>query len=128
MRLLMDTCAFYWWDRGTGFTGAARRAVEDPANETFVSAVSAWELVTKWRSGKQPEFGALASNFVKVIEAHGFNTLAISVEHALHAASLPMHHRDPFDRMLIAQSLMANMPIITPDTVFDQYGVARIWR
>jgi PIN domain nuclease of toxin-antitoxin system len=64
---------------------------------------------------------------VKVIEAHGFNRLPISVEHALQAASLPLHHRDPFDRMLIAQSLMENMLMITPDAVFDQYGAKRLW-
>ena len=64
---------------------------------------------------------------MKVVEAHGFNLLSISVEHALQAASLPLHHRDPFDRMLIAQSLMENVRIVTPDVVFDQYGVKRIW-
>jgi PIN domain nuclease of toxin-antitoxin system len=69
----------------------------------------------------------LASTFVKVIEAHGFNQLPISVEHALHAASLPLHHRDPFDRMLIAQSLMENMLIVTPDVAFNPSGVKRIW-
>jgi PIN domain nuclease of toxin-antitoxin system len=127
IRLLLDTCAFYWWDRGTAFSDAARRAVEGAATETFVSAASAWEIVTKWRSGKQPEFGALASSFLEVIAAHSFHRLPLSVEHALHAANLPMHHRDPFDRMMIAQSLAENMPIVTPDAVFDRYGVARIW-
>ena len=125
-RLLLDTCAFYWWDRGTDITNSARHAIEN-AVETFVSAASAWEIMTKWRSGKQPEFAGLASTFVKVVEAHGFNLLSISVEHALQAASLPLHHRDPFDRMLIAQSLMENVRIVTPDVVFDQYGVKRIW-
>ena len=113
-RLLLDTCAFYWWDRGTDITDSARHAIEN-AVETFVSAASAWEIMTKWRSGKQPEFAGLASTFVKVVEAHGFNLLSISVEHALQAASLPLHHRDPFDRMLIAQSLMENVRIVTPE-------------
>jgi PIN domain nuclease of toxin-antitoxin system len=126
MRLLLDSCAFYWWDRGTDITDVARHAIEN-ADETFVSAASAWEIMTKWRSGKQPEFAGLASTFVKVIEAHGFNQLPINVEHALQAASLPLHHRDPFDRIMIAQSLMENIVIITPDEVFDQYGVKRIW-
>jgi PIN domain nuclease of toxin-antitoxin system len=126
MRLLMDSCAFYWWDRGTDITDVARHAIEN-ADETFVSAASAWEIVTKWRSGKQAEFAGLASTFVKVIEAHGFNQLPISVGNALQAASLPLHHRDSFDRMLIAQSLMETMVIVTPDMVFDQYGVKRIW-
>src|ERR1700730_5292677 len=124
--LLLDTCTFYWWDRGSDITNEARHAIEH-ANETFVSAASAWEIMTKWRSGKQPEFGGLASSFVKVIEAQGFNQLPISVGNALQAASLPLHHCDPFDRMLIAQSLMETMVIVTPDMVFDQYGVKRIW-
>jgi PIN domain nuclease of toxin-antitoxin system len=126
MRLLLDTCTFYWWDRGTDVTDDAWHAIEN-ANETFISAASAWEIMTKWRSGKQPEFAGLASTFVKVIEAHGFNQLPISVEHALHAASLPLHHRDHFDRILIAQSLMENVLIVTPDVAFDRYGVKRIW-
>jgi PIN domain nuclease of toxin-antitoxin system len=126
MRLLLDTCAFYWWDLGTDITGAARHAIEN-ANETFVSAACAWEVMTKWRSGKQPEFAGLASTFGKVIDAHGFNQLPITVDHALHAASLPLRHRDPFDRILIAQSLMESLPIVTPDVVFDLYGVRRIW-
>jgi PIN domain nuclease of toxin-antitoxin system len=83
--------------------------------------------VTKWRSGKQPEFGIIANNFIKLAEEHGFYQLGLSVDHALRAASLPMHHRDLFDRMLIAQSLSETMAIATPDAVFDLYGVSLIW-
>ncbi len=126
MRLLLDTCAFYWWDLGSNITDAARRAIEN-ADNTFVSAASAWEVMTKWRSGKQPEFAGLASTFVKVIDAHGFDQLPIGIDHALHAAGLPLHHRDPFDRMLIAQGLTENLLMVTPDAVFDLYGVQRIW-
>ncbi len=126
IRLLLDSCSFYWWDQGIEITDKARRAIEQ-AGEVFVSAASAWEIMTKWRSGKQPEFGQLANSFIRVAEAHGFFQLAVSVEHALQAASLPMHHRDPFDRMLIAQGLMEGLPIVTPDSIFDEYGITRVW-
>jgi PIN domain nuclease of toxin-antitoxin system len=126
IRLLLDSCSFYWWDQGIEITDGARQTIEQ-AGEVFVSAVSAWEIMTKWRSGKQPEFGQLANSFIQVTEAHGFIRLAVSVEHALLAASLPMHHRDPFDRMLIAQGLIEGSPIVTPDTIFDHYGIKRVW-
>ena len=126
IRLLLDSCAFYWWDQGIEITDTARPSIEQ-ATEVFVSAASAWEIMTKWRSGKQPEFGHLANRFIPVCEAHGFSRLAVSVEHALHAASLPMHHRDPFDRMLIAQGVTEGLSIVTPDRVFGRYGIERVW-
>jgi PIN domain nuclease of toxin-antitoxin system len=125
-RLLLDSCSFYWWDQGIEITDMARQAIEQ-AGEVLVSAASAWEIMTKWRSGKAPEFGQLANSFIQVTEAHGFIQLAISVEHALQAASLPMHHRDPFDRMLIAQGLIEGLPIVTPASIFDRYGTKRVW-
>ena len=126
IRLLLDSCSFYWWDQGIEITDMARQAIEQ-AGEVLVSAASAWEIITKWRSGKAPEFGQLANSFIQVTEAHGFIHLAISVEHALQAASLPIHHRDPFDRMLIAQGLIEGLPIVTPDSIFDRYGTKRVW-
>ena len=126
IRLLLDSCSFYWWDQGIEIADKARQAIEQ-AGEVFVSAASAWEIMTKWRSGKQPEFGQLANSFIQVIEAQGFTQLAVSVQHALQAASLPTHHRDPFDRMLIAQGLIEGLPIVTPDPIFDRYGAKRVW-
>ena len=126
IRLLLDSCSFYWWDQGIEITDMARQAIEQ-AGEVLVSAASAWEIMTKWRSGKAPEFGQLANSLIQVTEAHGFIQLAISAEHALQAASLPMHHRDPFDRMLIAQGLIEGLPIVTPDSIFDRYGTKRVW-
>ena len=126
IRLLLDSCSFYWWDQGIEITDMARQAIEQ-AGEVLVSAASAWEIMTKRRSGKAPEFGQLANRFIQVTGAHGFIQLAISAEHALQAASLPMHHRDPFDRMLIAQGLIEGLPIVTPDSIFDRYGTKRVW-
>jgi PIN domain nuclease of toxin-antitoxin system len=108
-------------------TAKARSAIADPATEKFVSAVSAWEIVTKWRSGKELGFAPMAVNFARVIQAQGFRELALAVKHAELSANLPMHHRDPFNRMLIAQALLENMAIVTGDSIFDLYGVNRVW-
>lgn len=126
--LLLDTCTFYWWHTGDELlTAKARAAIADPAAEKFVSAVSAWEIVTKWRSGKEPGFAPMAVNFAGVIQSQGFKDLALTVRHAELSANLPMHHKDPFDRMLIAQALLENRAIVTGDSVFDRYGVNRLW-
>jgi PIN domain nuclease of toxin-antitoxin system len=126
--LLLDTSAFYWWRTGDELlTAAARAAIANPATETFVSAVSAWEIVTKWRSGKEPGLAAMAVGFAGVIKAQGFMELALTVRHAELSANLPMHHKDPFDRMLIAQALLENCGIVTGDLIFDRYGVNRLW-
>jgi PIN domain nuclease of toxin-antitoxin system len=126
--VLLDTCAFYWWHTGNELlTAKARAAIADPAAEKIVSAVSAWEIVTQWRSGKEPGFAPMAVNFARVIQAQGFKELALTVRHAELSANLPMHHEDPFDRMLAAQALLENMAIVTGDSIFDLYGVNRIW-
>ena len=126
--LLLDTCAVYWWHIGSPhLSETARSAIEGADPTAFVSAASAWEMVTKWRSGKQPEFGPMASNFADILAAQAFKELPISVAHAMHAASLPFHHRDPFDRIIIAQALLEGLPVVTSDSIFDPYGVDRIW-
>lgn len=126
--LLLDTCPFYWWHTGDALlTAKARAAIADLATENFVSAVSAWEIVTKWRSGKEPGFASMAVDFAGVIQAQGFRELALTVRHAELSANLPMHHKDPFDRMLIAQALLENMAIVTGDSIFDLYGMNRMW-
>lgn len=126
--LLLDTCAIYWWHVGSPhLSGKAQSAISRQGVTLFVSAASAWEMVTKWRSGKQPEFGAVASNFTAMLAAQGFRELPISVDHAVRAANLPRHHNDPFDRIIIAQALLEGLAIVTVDSVFDQYGVTRAW-
>jgi PIN domain nuclease of toxin-antitoxin system len=126
--LLLDTCAVYWWHVGAPqLSNKARLAISRPGVSLFVSASTAWEMVTKWRSGRQPEFGALASNFAAILAVQGFRELPISVDHAVQAANLPLHHKDPFDRIIIAQALLEGLAIVTGDPVFDQYGVTRTW-
>lgn len=128
MQLLLDTHAFYWWLAGSPrLSSRARHAITDPANVTFVSAASAWEFVTKFRRGREPAFATVAADVAAAIGSQGFAELAFSVRHAELAAGLPMHHRDPFDRMLIAQSLLDHMAIVTGDPLFRPYGCKVLW-
>jgi PIN domain nuclease of toxin-antitoxin system len=95
--------------------------------EVFVSAASAWEVCTKVRLGKLPGAEMFALDFTSRVRAMGFHELPVSVEHGQRAGLLPGDHRDPFDRMLIAQSLAENLPVVSNEKLFDNYGVQRIW-
>ena len=128
MRLLLDTHALIWWEEGNDKLGAAAKlAIADEANEVFVSAVSAMEISTKFRLGKLPSAGRLAQDFEAIIADQGFEPLSISVRHARLAGSLQLAHRDPFDRLLIAQALAEDLPMATNETLFDGFGVTRVW-
>ena len=128
MRLLLDTHAFLWWLAGNRrLSPAARRAVDDTSNDVVVSAATAWEITTKHRVGKLPEAEAVALDVTGSIASQGFDELAITVEDAERAGRLPGSHRDPFDRMLIAQALAHNLTVVSVDAVFDGYGVSRLW-
>ena len=128
MRLLLDTHAFLWWLSGhRRLSGAARRAIEDDSNDIVVSAASAWEVATKHRLGKLPGFGEIADDVADGIAGQGFEELAITVRDAERAVRLPGPHRDPFDRMLIAQAMANDLVVVSVDEVFDRYGVSRHW-
>ena len=128
MRLLLDTHAFLWWLAGNRrLSPAARRAVDDTSNDVVVSAATAWEIAAKHRVGKLPEAEAVALDVTGSIASQGFDELAITVEDAERAGRLPGSHRDPFDRMLIAQALAHNLTVVSVDAVFDGYGVSRLW-
>ena len=92
-----------------------------------MSAASAWEIATKFRIGKLPQAAELSLHFDALILQESFEPLPISSAHAARAGLLPGPHRDPFDRMLIAQSQAENLPIISNDTVFDTYKLRRLW-
>ena len=128
MRILLDTHALLWWFAGTmHLSGVARRAIEDDANTIFASAASAWEITTKHRIGKLAQAEAAALDVAGCIAGQGFEELAITVDDAERAGRLPGPHRDPFDRVLIAQALARNLTIVSVDRVFDGYGVHRLW-
>ena len=128
MRLLLDTHAFLWWLSGDGALSVrAREAVADAANEIFVSAASVWEIATKHRVGKLPGVAVIVANLDEAISDQGFHGLPISVRHGQIAGALPGAHRDPFDRMLIAQAMEETLALVSNEHVFDRFGVARLW-
>ncbi len=96
-------------------------------NEVFISAVSAWEISTKYRIGKLPAAAIFAADVVGAAASQGFGELPINLHHGQLAGSLPGPHRDPFDRMLAAQALLADLMLVSNETVFDRYGVRRLW-
>ena len=106
---------------------SARAAIADPANEVWVSAVSAFEVTTKFRLGKLPEAEALARDFSGECETEGFKALYVSVAHGEQAGAFAHTHRDPFDRLLIAQALTDGLTLISNERLFDGFGVRRLW-
>lgn len=126
-RLLLDTHALLWWvSDHPSLSPRADLALNDPANEVFVSAASAWEVTTKARLGKLTA-GPLAQDFVGEVRRQGFVPLPISLDHGQRAGNLPGPHRDPFDRMLIAQAQAENLVLVSNEELFDTYGIQRLW-
>ena len=125
---MLDTHAFLWWIEGNRRLPArVRRAIGDDRNTKFVSAASAWEITTKYRIGKLPEASELAPNVADAIADEGFEELPISVQEGARAGALPELHRDPFDRILIAQAILNDLTLVSGEGLFDQYGVQRYW-
>jgi PIN domain nuclease of toxin-antitoxin system len=128
LKLLLDTHAFYWWcvdDPALSLT--ARTVIADPQNEKYVSAISTWEFIAKFRSGKEPGFLHIAADVSGAVAAQGLTELAITMRHAEVAACLPFHHKDPMDRLLIAQAIVEDMTIVTIDRIFASYATKTIW-
>ena len=128
MRLLLDTCTFLWLIGGSNqLSQRARDAFADPANEVFLSAASVWEIAVKHRLGRLP-LPSSPDLFVPAQRAaHGIEPLPIDEEAALHIARLPDPHRDPFDRMLVAQALVGGLTLVTPDEAIRQYPARTLW-
>ena len=128
LQLLFDTHALIWWlTDSRRLPEAVRHAIFDPSNEKLISAATAWEITTKHRLGKLPGSDLIAADFTAVIARQGFEQLSITVEDAARAGALPGPHRDPFDRILIAQALARNLVFISNESPFDRYGVRRLW-
>jgi PIN domain nuclease of toxin-antitoxin system len=127
MRLLLDTHAVLWFlDDVKKLSDTALRAIVDPANEKYVSIATAWELAIKI-SLKKLSFNGDAANFFKVVDENGFIMTAVRREHIEAVETLSFHHRDPFDRILIATAVSADMAIVTADANIRAYGVNCIW-
>jgi PIN domain nuclease of toxin-antitoxin system len=116
----------WWWTAEEQLSGRAQAAILDSRNRSYVSAAVAWELAIKVNLGKL-DARDVVSNLKQLLMEEGFRRLAISTDHALRAGLLPMLHRDPFDRMLVAQAQALNSPIVSADAIFDRYGAQRIW-
>jgi PIN domain nuclease of toxin-antitoxin system len=127
-RVLLDTHAFLWWSFGQKFlTPRALDVIRASENQIFVRAASAWEIATKFRIGKLPEAQVIALDIGGAMAGEGFSELPVTVAHAQRAGALPEPVRDPFDRMLIAQSIVEGMPLVSNERRFDRYGVTRLW-
>jgi PIN domain nuclease of toxin-antitoxin system len=124
----MDTHTFLWWnDNDPQLSTDARHFIQDPANQIYLSVASVWEIVIKVQIGKLVANPSPEAYVRTHIRTNNFVLLPIIMEHALAVYDLPQHHRDPFDRILIAQSVCENMPLLTRDPLIQQYAVQTLW-
>lgn len=128
MKLPLDTHALLWFIAGSSsFSSLALESVEDISNEEFVSIASVWETAIKVSIGKiaiSEPFGRL---FPHQLNINGFEVAPIRIEHAAVVSDLPFHHRDPFDRLIAVQAIHEDLTVVNVDSVFDDYGVNRLW-
>lgn len=126
MSLLLDTQAFLWWvTDDPKLSRKARVAIAD--QPCILSIVSCWEMSIKVSLGKLEMPKAVDRFLQEQLEVNGFSLLPVSLEHAAAVADLPFHHCDPFDRLLAAQALLDDLPIVSSDAIFRRYGVKRVW-
>lgn len=128
MRLLLDTHAFLWWvDDAPELPAKARKVIADPGNECLLSLASCWEMAIKVSLGKLKLAGTVERFIPEQLAANQFGRLDIDFRHVARVATLPFHHRDPFDRLLAAQAEEEKLPIVSADRIFELYGLKRIW-
>ena len=128
MKLLLDTHAFLWWvTDDPNLSESARAAIADESNSVFVSAATAWEISTKHRLGKLSEATDVCERFHELVMADGFELLPVDAYHALKAGSYRVQHRDPFDRMLAAQTELEGMDLVTRDPSFKLFHTRVFW-
>jgi PIN domain nuclease of toxin-antitoxin system len=127
-RLLLDTPAFLWWLAGDERLSVdARAAIGEDSDSIFISAASVWEITTKHRLGKLPGASAIVGDLIDVIDSQGFVDLPIAIRHGQAAGALPGPHRDPFDRVLIAQAMLEDLVLVSNDRAFGAYGARLLW-
>ncbi|MGH7024084.1 MAG: type II toxin-antitoxin system VapC family toxin [Caulobacteraceae bacterium] len=125
---MLDTHAVLWWFNGhPSLSTAARVLIGGDEHHVFVSPVSAMEIATKHRFGKLPEARALSAKFEEMVEHEGFSAVPVTIPHARLAGQMNIDHRDPFDRLLIAQALIEGLTLVSNERLFDTSGVSRLW-
>lgn len=128
MRLLLDTHTFLWWVTDSpNLSTAAREAIQDPQAECLVSMASCWEMAIKQSLGKLKLEPPLEQFVPTHMATNGFLQMDIEFRHVARVAELPFHHRDPFDRLLVAQTIVEDVTLVSGDPAFDDYGVKRLW-
>jgi PIN domain nuclease of toxin-antitoxin system len=128
MKLLLDTHAFLWFLMGNpNLSANARTLIEDQANGKFLSIASLWEIAIKVSISKLALSAPFDSLIPQQLKVNGFELLNLEIAHAAALINLPFHHRDPFDRLLIAQAMVEQMQIVSIDSTFDSYQTTRVW-
>ena len=128
MKVLVDTCVLIWATMSpSALSPKAREAIADQKNVILVSPASAWEIATKVRLGKLPGAEKLEREYLEVMVDAGYTLLDLDTATALRAGRMTAEHRDPFDRMIAAQAIGQDVPVLSPDSQLDQFGVRRIW-
>jgi PIN domain nuclease of toxin-antitoxin system len=128
LKVILDTHAFLWWIADSDrLSRRAREILGESGNTLFLSAASAWEIVLKQQIGKLKLPQPAGKYIPSQLAMNRIDTLPISLSHTLRLADLPLHHRDPFDRILIAQSIVERMPIVTADPLFAHYSAKTLW-
>ena len=128
MRLLLDTCTLLWFlANDPQLSANARAAIENPANERWLSPISLLEIAIKFRIGKLPlpePFGVL---FPARLTSEDIHLLPLEAQHIEPLTTLPLHHKDPFDRLIAATAIVEGLTLVSCDVAFDLYGVSRLW-
>lgn len=128
MRVLLDTHSFLWFIGGSvSLSPSARALIEDAENQPLLSMASLWEMAIKLSIGKLSLGQPFETLIPEQMKLNGIELLQIEMPHIVAVASLPFHHRDPFDRLLIAQAIVEQMPIVSGDHAFDSYTIQRLW-
>ena len=128
MSFLLDTHAFLWAVMQPGeLSTKVRKLLENPATDIVVSAASAWEIATKYRLGKLPSTTPIVADIDDVARRLGARWLAVNHRHAIRAGAYPLAHKDPFDRMLAAQSELENLPLVSKDRALRKFRIEQVW-
>jgi PIN domain nuclease of toxin-antitoxin system len=128
MRILIDTCSFLWFiENNPKLSSTALSLIEDSDNEILFSMVSVWEIAIKSSIGKLSITYPFDDFIRQQLKVNDIELLTIKFEHVSYITSLPFHHRDPFDRLILSQSIVEKLPIVSADSIFDSYPVKRLW-